>query len=120
MVNIASGPHGQGWNTDPLDACPAAAWGSVAHDDGGAAEPRRGRVTNGPRFWAIDSVTKYSTGPPTEADQGGLEMYLDATVSVGSLSRTPYVGHAVERTTVFGYRTGRRIYELVSPMARPT
>jgi len=106
------------WNTYPLNNCPSAAWlavntSSVAQQDHVALV-----VRNGPRYWAIDSVTKYSSGALTKADQGGLEMYLDATVQLANLSRTPYVEHQVARSTVFHYRAGRRISELVAPTGK--
>ena len=119
MVNTAQQPIvAKVWNTYPLNNCPRTAWLAVNTSSVAQQNHVTLAVRNGPRYWTIDSVTKYSSAALTEADQGGLEMYLDATVQLADLSRTPYVGHDVARTTVFRYRAGRRVYELVDPSGK--
>jgi len=116
LLNTHSTPlTAQVWNTYPLNACPEKAWQamdlrSVAKEHGSPLA-----VRNGPRYWAMDSITKFSSSPLVTRDIGGLEMHLDATLQLGSLSAAPYVAHAVDRDTVFAYRDGRQIYELHAP-----
>ena len=119
MLDTASRPVvAKVWNTFPLNNCPNAAWTAVNTSSVAQQNHVTLAVRNGPRYWAIDSVTKYSSEALTKADQGGLEMYLDATVQLANLSRTPYVEHQVSRSTVFRYRAGRRIAELVAPTGK--
>ncbi len=100
------------WNTYPLNNCPESTWLAI---DPAKVAKQRGAVAvlrNGPRFWAVDGITKYSSAPLRTVDLGGLGMHPDAVLALGTLDPTPYVTHAVERNTVFSYRSGRRIYEL--------
>lgn len=113
LLNPKSTPiTAQVWNTYPLNTCPEAAWQAL--DPTKVAQQNHSplAVRNGPRYWAMDSITKYSSTPLLTENIGGLEMHLDATLQLGTLSATPYVDHAVDRSTVFTYRAGSRIYEL--------
>ncbi len=113
LVNAHSAPlTAQVWNTYPLNTCPPAAWAAVDTAAVASAHGSSAAVRNGPRYWAVDSVTKYASTPLATADLGGLSMHLDATLRLGSLSTTPYLPHRVDRNTVFSYRAGRTVFEL--------
>ena len=102
----------------PLNDCPAERWerldpAQIAADRGVSLA-----VLNGPRYWLVDSITKDRPGPPPEEqDFGGIGMYPQATVEIGSLAEAavPYVPREVERATVFTFDAGQTVYELTAP-----
>lgn len=102
----------------PLNDCPADRWerldpARIAADAGVTLA-----VLNGPRYWLMDSIAKERPGPmPEERDVGGIGMYPQATVEIGSLAEAavPYVPREVERSTVFTFDAGQTVYELTTP-----
>ena len=58
-----------------------------------------------------------STGRRHEVikDLGGLRMIEEAVLPLQSLSTKPYTIHKVDRTTIFVWNKGRRVYELHGP-----
>ena len=118
----AAGPVADVYNSFPLNTCPAAKWEAldakaIAADNGALAA-----LLNGPRFWLMNSIAKVGGTPKTVKTFGGIAMYLDATVLLGSLVGSGnlatlaqsqlYTPHAVNRRTTFTYAAGRQVYEL--------
>ena len=109
---------GEVWNTYPLNDCPQATWDTL--DAKALATENNVPIAklNGPRYWLMSSVEKVGgvTDLPKK-DFGGLEMYRQATVEIGSLieAAKPYFPHSVNRTAVFTYDAGARVYELHTP-----
>jgi hypothetical protein len=108
---------GEVWNTYPLNDCPQATWDTL--DAKALATENNVPIAklNGPRYWLMSSVEK--VGGVAELpmkDFGGLEMYRQATVEIGSLleAAKPYTPHSVNRTATFTYDAGARIYELTT------
>ncbi len=103
------------FNTYGLNKCPSAQWTAI--DTGAVAKANHALVVvrNGPRYWAMDEIEKYRQGHEVIKNLGGLRMIQEAVLSLGSLSAKPYTVHRVNRTTIFVWNKGRRIYELHRP-----
>ena len=66
----------------------------------------------------MDSVDKQgAVADLPKEDFGGIEMYRQASVEIGSLAdaAAPYAPRAVDRSTVFTFDEGRTVYELTDP-----
>ena len=110
-----SGFQAEVFNTYGLNLCPAAKWAGI---DTGAVAKANGAlvvVRNGPRYWAMDRIEKYRPRHEVIKDLGGLRMIEEAVVPLASLSAKPYTIHKVNRTTIFVWNKGRRVYELHGP-----
>ena len=112
---LASGFAADVFNTYGLNSCPAARWNAI--DTGAVAKANHALVVvrNGPRYWAMDEIEKYRQGHELIKNLGGLRMIQEAVLSLTSLSTKPYTVHRVNRTTIFMWNKGRRIYELHRP-----
>lgn len=105
------------YNTYPLNDCPEDTWAAL---DPKALATQFGAnvaLLNGPRHWMINRVEKVGGSTNEKADFGGIEMYKQATVPIGSLvdQARPYSPYPVSRSTIFTYNTGTEIFELTSP-----
>lgn len=108
---------GEVWNTYPLNDCPQATWETLDAKAIATANNVPIARLNGPRYWLMNSVEKVGgTADLPKKDFGGIEMYLQATVEIGSLSEAAklYQPRAVNRTAAFNYEAGARIYELTT------
>lgn len=119
LVNVVEGVATAEVNVSfPLNDCPAALWerldaAQIAADEGVSLA-----VLNGPRYWLMDRIEKDRPGPmPEEQDFGGIGMYRQASVEIGSLAAAavPYVPREVDRSTVFTFDAGQTVYELTTP-----
>ena len=103
------------YNSFPLNDCPASLWTKLDATAIGKSEGMTAAVLNGPRYWLMDSVEKEGgvAGLPKK-DFGGIEMYRQASVNVGSLveAAKPYGTHDVNRSAVIAFGAGRMVYEL--------
>ncbi len=114
----AGSATGEVWNTYPLNDCPQATWETL--DAKAIATENNVPIAklNGPRYWLMNSVEKVGgVADLPKKDFGGLEMYRQATVEIGSLleAAKPYLPHSVNRTAAFTYDAGARVYELHTP-----
>jgi hypothetical protein len=100
------------FNTYGLNACPPAKWAAIDTTAVARANGALIVVRNGPRYWAMDRIEKYRQGHEVTKNLGGLRMIEEAVLKLGSLGTKPYTVHRVNRTTVFVWNKGRRIYEL--------
>ena len=112
-----SQPIASVYNTYPLNDCPADKWAAL---DPKALATQYGAnvaMLNGPRHWMINRVEKVSSTAAEKADFGGIEMYKQATVPIGSLidQARPYSPYSVSRSAVFIYAAGNEIFQLTSP-----
>lgn len=108
------------YNTLGLNDCPADAWQKL--DAEKMAEQYGAKVVklNGPRYWVINKlVGGGATANGKVADFGGIQMALRATLQTkiweGSVGEKLYTPNEVHRTTVYTYRAGNMVYELVAP-----
>ena len=118
----SAGPVADVYNSFPLNTCPAAKWDALDAKAIAADNHALAALLNGPRFWLMDSIAKVGGTPKTIKTFGGIAMYLDATVALGSLAGSGslasaarsqlYTPHAVNRQTTFTYDAGRQVYEL--------
>jgi hypothetical protein len=112
--------HVEVYNTLGLNDCPADAWARL--DAAALAKQLGARLVklNGPRHWVIDRIA--GSGPTASgkvADFGGIQMKLVGTLQTklwqGTVGDKFYTPNEVHRNTVWTYRAGRLVYELVSP-----
>lgn len=113
----ASGAEADVYSTWTLNDCPTDQWDTI---DMAAVAAEQGvplALANGPRFWAMDSVTKVPMSEQVRATFGGIEMLRLATVSLGPIADLgkPYLARPVDRQTVFTYAAGTTIHELTAP-----
>jgi len=119
LVQLADGnATADVYNSFPLNDCPDALWTELDATAIAASEGAPIAVLNGPRFWLMDRIEK--AGDVTELpkkDFGGIEMYRQASVSIGSMAdaATPYLPHEVDRASVFIFDAGQTVYELTDP-----
>lgn len=111
----ASGFAAEVFNTYGLNLCPAAKWAAIDTTAVARANGALLAVRNGPRYWAMDEIEKYRRGHEVIKNLGGLRMIQEAVLSLGSLSTKPYTVHRVNRTTIFVWNKGRRVFELHGP-----
>jgi hypothetical protein len=114
----AGSATGEVWNTYPLNDCPQATWDTLDAKAIAAENNVPIAKLNGPRYWLMNSVEKVGgVADLPKKDFGGLEMYRQATVEIGSLleAAKPYFPHSVNRTAAFTYDAGARVYELHTP-----
>ena len=119
LVQLADGnATADVYNSFPLNDCPDALWTELDATAIAASEGAPIAVLNGPRFWLMDRIEK--AGDVTELpkkDFGGIEMYRQASVAIGSMAEaaTPYLPHEVDRASVFVFDAGQTVYELTDP-----
>jgi hypothetical protein len=106
------------YNSFPLNDCPAELWTELDPVAIASAEGVTLAVLNGPRFWLMDRIEKQGgVEGLTKNDFGGIEMYRQASVAIGSLADAarPYTPNEVDRATVFVFDAGQVVYELTAP-----
>jgi len=108
------------YSSFPINPCPQNEWKAldakaIASVDGGLAV-----ILNGPRFWLMDSMSRYLVGEQavTTTKMGRITMHQTATAQFGSLHPWPYSPQAVHRAATFSYQSGQQIYELTNPTER--
>ncbi|MFM7062211.1 MAG: hypothetical protein ACKO04_01785 [Actinomycetes bacterium] len=104
-------------NSFPLNDCPESAWSQLDAQQLAAEAGVPVAVLNGPRFWLMDRIEKSGDAAALpKKDFGGIEMYRQASVEMGSLadSMVPYRPRPADRRTVFVFDAGQTVYELRS------
>lgn len=106
------------YNTLGQNFCPPEQWRAL--DTGKLA--KQFKVTrvnlNGPRYWTLDSIEAAGATKSGETETfGGIAMTKRATIKLKlwQAKLGGYKVNAIKRTTVFNYRAGRPVYELISP-----
>lgn len=125
IIVVAGGPFsfaGHVYNTLGLNDCPEASWRALnaqtlKHERHAAAV-----VLNGPRYFMMDRVSLAHPGevstfgaPPHSLQARHL---ADVKISLSTILKgraKPYADNAVKRTTMYLYRKGRLVYELIAP-----
>jgi len=106
------------WTTFTLNDCPAELWDPIVVDE--LAEQRGATfgLKNGPRYWLIDELLRASLVADVEFGRfDGLDMVRVASVRIdlSSIGSREYRESKVDRRTLFTWKAGRRVYELVDP-----
>ena len=107
------------YNTIGLNDCPQALWEKL---DAKALAKEAGATLvklNGPRYWVLDQISGSGLSAAGERRAfGGLDMQLRALLETwlwqGSVGDKFYVPNSVHRETVYLYKAGLPVYELVS------
>ncbi len=118
LVSLATGqPVATVYNTYPLNLCPADKWTALDPKAIAAQYGATVAMLNGPRHWMINHVEKVGEPSLEKADFGGIEMYKQATVPIGSLldQSKPYSVYPVSRSVIFTWLAGTEIFELTGP-----
>ncbi|MFM7755172.1 MAG: hypothetical protein ACKO84_00250 [Actinomycetota bacterium] len=104
------------YNTYPLNDCPVDSWTNL---DTAAIAAEAGvplALTNGPRYWLMDSVEKADRDTVITREFGGLAMNRYAQVVIGDpeTAGQPYAPQSVDRKAIFTFEAGRTIYVLTA------
>jgi hypothetical protein len=108
------------YNTLGLNLCPAEQW-SALNAKALAKQLKVGFVKlNGPRYWTLDKIeAKGASASGETATFGSIGMVHRATLQTkiweGTVGDKFYTPNTVKRTTVFHYKAGAPVYELVAP-----
>lgn len=115
MVNAQ--PVASVYNTYPLNTCPENAWNALDPLALASSNSSAVAILNGPRHWMINQVEKIGDPTSEKTDFGGIEMYKQATVPIGSLvdQARPYSPYPVRRSTIFTFTAGTEVFELHDP-----
>jgi hypothetical protein len=108
------------YNTLGLNFCPADTWAALDAKALAKEHKLTAVKLNGPRYIAFNTVeAKGASANGKIADFGGIPMVLRATLSTklwqGTVGDKFYKVNTVKRETVFHYKAGAQVYELVAP-----
>lgn len=118
LVSLSeSQPIASVYNTYPLNECPEDAWSKLDPKAIAAQNGATVAMLNGPRRWMLNHVEKVGDPNAQKTDFGGIEMYKQATVPIGSLidQARPYSPYPVSRSTIFTFSAGTEIFQLTNP-----
>lgn len=101
------------FNTIGLNSCPPGKWNAIDFDALKVSEGAIAVAPNGPRRWVLDSIKGAKPGAPHNL--GGINMRQVATLTTTTLSPPTFSEMQVNRDTVWVYRKGRTLRELISP-----
>jgi hypothetical protein len=108
------------YNTITLNDCPADKWGRLSSDVLAKQFDATHVKLNGPRYWVMNRIEgSGDTASGKVADFGGIQMRQVATLSMKLwqiiAGERPYEEMIVQRSTVWVYEKGTKVYELISP-----
>lgn len=111
--------HAEIWGTQAVNTCPQELWNQLDAEAIAAEYGVLGAIMNGPRYFVVD----LSTGELPENQEmnrffGELEMQYLTTVQLSIselMSNSPYQSVEVDRSNVWHFNRGRRVYELTDP-----
>ena len=109
------GIHGEVFNTFPLNECPDDQWKAIDTAAVAKAEGVLFAMPNGPRYWAMDSVTKSDSTETYKKTFGEMDMNHYASVFIGTnpaAMQNPYTPRAVDRKAAFTFNAGTTVYML--------
>ena len=107
------------YNTIGLNDCPPEQWSRL---DGHQLAKRFGAVQvklNGPRYWLMNRIEALAGNVPSRAVEfDGLEMRQRATIGLNPIQllrgERPFTTARVKRSTIFFFRKGEVVHELIS------
>jgi hypothetical protein len=111
------------FSTQGLNDCPQDAWKLITSKTISDTYKASFVRLNGPRYWVIDGVQAAGNTVNHERESfGGIEMNLRATIEVGLFKQLQlfwgdpsYQATTVHRNTIWIYKAGSPVYELISP-----
>ena len=117
VTPVDAGLKAEVYSTFPLNDCPDEAWSAIDPAELAATAGVPLVVVNGPRFWAIDSVTRTTTDDIVSGEFGGLAMNRYATVVLadpGAVNER-YAVRRIDRRAIMTFAAGSEVYVLVDP-----
>jgi hypothetical protein len=106
------------WTTFTLNDCPPELWDPIEVDKLASGRGATFGIKNGPRYWLIDELLRAAVIEDVEFGQfNGLAMIRVASVQIdlASIASRQYREHRVDRRTLFTWKAGSRVHELVDP-----
>lgn len=107
------------YNTIGLNDCPDALWTKLDPEKIKSENGVKAVKLNGPRYWVIDGLTGSSLVSNVQRNFGGIEMRQAGTLKLTMKDilamGKPYVVHCVARTTIWLFKAGSPVYQLISP-----
>ncbi len=106
------------WTTFTRNDCPADLWDPIVVDELAKERGATFGIKNGPRYWLIDELLRATVVADVEFGQfRDLDMVRVASVTIdaASIASRHYRESKVDRRTLFTWKAGRRVYELVDP-----
>jgi hypothetical protein len=113
-----SGPEATVYNTFPLNDCPDELWSRLDAKALATENDAMAALLNGPRYWLMSRIEKTPKGAPERKTFGGIDMLVQATVLLSSMTPAPYTVNEVSRHTVFVFDAGRPVFEIVDADSR--
>lgn len=119
-VIVGKGLQASVYTTFKLNSCPQNLWNNLNVK----LIKKQNKATfvylNGPRHFIFDSFTYHKIEPTMEEKYfGGIKMCKAATVKIRLSDIVkgfrPYIEHQVYRNTVWTFKSGKPVYELISP-----
>ena len=108
------------YNTLGFNDCPTDLWRTL--DSKALAEQMHAKLIklNGPRHWTLDAIQGSGISATSRTEEfGGIKMGLRATITTklwqGTVGDKFFTPNKVNRKTVFHYKAGSPVFELVSP-----
>jgi hypothetical protein len=108
------------YNTIGLNDCPEDLWKELDPRQIKKEHKALAVILNGPRYFLMDSVEVQSAVGEEPVTFGRLPMRRLAAVRLSifdilkGLRRVPYAERKIERTTIYTFKHGREVYELVA------
>lgn len=120
IVLITGGPFnftGQVYNTIGMNNCPESQWKALNSKKLAKEFKAFSVLLNGPRYFLMDEASLANPGKIVSFDGLQARLLAQVTIPLFSLLRgsNPYVENKVARTTVYVFKKGRTVYELISP-----
>lgn len=106
------------YNTFPLNDCPGELWSRLDAQTLATENDAVAALLNGPRYWLMSRIEKTPQGAPERKTFGGIDMLVQATVLLSSMTPAPYTVNEVSRHTVFVFDAGRPVFEIVDADGR--
>jgi hypothetical protein len=108
------------YSTSGLNECPDDLWNKLDAVKLKKQFGARFVRLNGPRYWVLDGVVASGSSTTGEsANFEGLEMQLRGQMQIyiwqAPMGQKLYSPNLVKRDTIFSYRAGQLVYELISP-----
>jgi hypothetical protein len=108
------------YNTQGLNLCPEAQWDALTKDEVDKEYGSQSAVLNGPRHWMMDALQATESSSPGQTFIfGGIEMRLRGRlvtpIGTPTVGEQFYVPNTVQRQTIYTYKGGQPIYELIDP-----
>lgn len=124
IIIVTGGPFsftGHVYNTIGLNDCPEAAWKALNPNQLKKEFHARSVVLNGPRYFLMDHSSILNPGNVVSFDGLQARFLADVAIPLANVLQggaPPYTENSVQRTTQYLFKSGRTIYELISPQGR--